>query len=134
MYPTNHLKNQNFEKMKEAAWHIINLHLCTTKNNQMYIWLLRYAVWQTEFCHFGLFFALLRPPLTTKKIKIQNKKKKKVKKITGDIITLHMCTIHEDHTMSGSWDIDCNRPEFFTLSPNKPENQNFEKWKKHLVY
>ena len=30
------------------------------------------------------------------------KKKKKVKKIPGDIIILHMCTIHEDHTMSGS--------------------------------
>ena len=39
-------------------------------------------------------------PFTTKKIKIQ--KKKKVKKIPGDIIILHMCTIHEDHTMSGS--------------------------------
>ena len=31
-----------------------------------------------------------------------SKKKKKVKKIPGDIIILHMCTIHEDHTMYGS--------------------------------
>ena len=58
----------------------------------------------TIFCPFTL-------PLTTKKIKIQKKKKnknkkkkkkKKVKKILGDIIILHMCTIHEDHTMYGS--------------------------------
>ena len=32
----------------------------------------------------------------------QNSKKKKSEKIPGDIIILHMCTIHEDHTMSGS--------------------------------
>ena len=50
---------------------------------------------------FWTIFCPFTPPLTTKKIKIQ-KKKKKVKKIPGDIIILHMCTIHEDHTMYGS--------------------------------
>ena len=31
-----------------------------------------------------------------------SKKKKKGKKIPGESINLHMCTIHEDHTMYGS--------------------------------
>ena len=34
-YPTNNLKNQNFEKMKKMCGDIIVLHLCTTNENHM---------------------------------------------------------------------------------------------------
>ena len=34
-YPTNNLKNQNFEKMKKMPGDSIILHLCTTNENHM---------------------------------------------------------------------------------------------------
>ena len=43
------------------------------------------------------FFALL-PPVTTQKNKIF----KKMKKVPGDIVILHMCTRNYDHMMYGS--------------------------------
>ena len=50
----------------------------------------------TIFCHFRLFFALY-PPNNP-----ENQNFEKSKKITGDIITLHMCIINENHMMYGS--------------------------------
>ena len=55
--------------------------------------------------HFGLLFAL-PPPRTAQKIKI---KKKKCKKMPGDIIILEMCTKNYDEVMYGSSDMVCNR-------------------------
>ena len=85
------------------------------------------------FCHFGPFFALL-PPLQPKKSKFW-----KMKKIPGDIIILHQCTINDNHVMYGSWDMKltdrffCYLDHFLPLYlPNNPKNQNFEKLKKHL--
>ena len=85
------------------------------------------------FCHFGPFFALLYA-LTTWKIKIL----KKMKKSPGYIIPLHMCTIHDNHMMHGSWDMERNGLNFFVIldhflpfyPPDNPKNQNFEKMKK----
>ena len=48
------------------------------------------------FCHLGPFFALL-PPNNPK-----NQNLKKMKKRSGDIIILHMCTLNDNHMMSGS--------------------------------
>ena len=61
-------------------------------------------------------------------------------KIPGDIILLHMCTINQDYTMYGSWDIKCKGQSLFVIlgnflpfdHPNNPKNQNFEKIKKNL--
>ena len=70
-HPPNNTKNQNFEKMKKKK-HLVILSFytcCTTNDNYM-----TYGSWDMEhnrvFPHFGLFFALLLPPLTTQKIKI----------------------------------------------------------------
>ena len=59
-----------------------------------------------------------------------------MKKMPGDIITLHMCTKNHDHMMYSSWDMEYNTelfchfgPFFDLLSPNKAENQSFEKRK-----
>ena len=51
------------------------------------------------------------PPLTTQKIQIL----KKWKKMPGDIIILHMCTINETHVMYCSWDKKCDRQNLFSL-------------------
>ena len=55
----------------------------------------------------------------------------KMKTFAGDIIILHMCTKNHDGDR-----IFCHFGRFFALlpppTPNNPENQNFEKWKKHL--
>ena len=62
----------------------------------------------------------------------------KLKKTPGDIITLYICTINNNHMMYGSCDMECNRQNFFVIldhfSPfypsNNPKNENFEKIKK----
>ena len=64
------------------------------------VWFLRYGVQQAKsfliLDHFLLFYW---------KIKILKKK-------PGDIISLHLCTINDNHMMYGSLDIRCNRQNF----------------------
>ena len=63
----------------------------------------------------------------------------------GNIIILHLCTSNDSHMMCGSWDMECDRqnffsfwttfslPFFFILGYFLPfcclKNQNLEKWK-----
>ena len=57
-----------------------------------------------------------------------------------DIIFLHMCTINENHVMSGSWDARCNRQSFLLFwvifCPFTPltiqKIKILKKWKKLL--
>ena len=93
-----------FKKIKKNTWRYY-----FTPVYQKYWYdpqFLRYRVWQTEFLSFWAIFALLLPlpPLTTQKIQIL----KNWKKMPGDIIILHMCTINETHVMYGSWDTECD--------------------------
>ena len=80
---------------------------------------------------FLIFWAIFCPfsPLTIWKIKILT-----LKKTPGDIIILHICTLHDNHMMYGSWDkehndiIFCHSGPFFALlPPMDQENQNFFK-------
>ena len=62
---------------------------------------------------------------------------------SGDIITLYLCTINDNHMMYASRDMECDRQNVIFLSfwtvfcplpptpppPNKLKNENFEKWK-----
>ena len=57
-------------------------------------------------CHFFVLSALWQP----KKPKFWN-----WKKTPGDIIILHICAINKNHTMQGSWDIECNGQIFLSL-------------------
>ena len=61
------------------------------------------------FCHFGLFLPFY--PHNNSK----NQNFKKLKKIIGDIIILHRCTINEDHMMYGSWDMEHNGQTFLSF-------------------
>ena len=63
-------------------------------------------MWQTEFfVILDCFFPFT--PQTTQKIKLL--KKNNNKKLPGDIIILHMCTLNDNHMMYGYWDIECDR-------------------------
>ena len=77
--------------------------------------------------HFGLFFL--------------NQNFKKMKKMPGDIINLHMCTKNYDQMIYSSWNMVCDRCNcYFSLwaifcifyPPNSPKNQNFQKMKKKM--
>ena len=78
-------------------------------------------------------------PLKTPK----NQNFEKMKKLAGDIITLHKCTKNHNHMRYSSWDREWDRQCFFGIlghflpfyDPNNEENQNLKKkkqWKKHL--
>ena len=58
------------------------------------------------FYHFGGFFALLLPN------KPKNQNFKQMKKSSGDVIVLHMCSKNHDHMMYASWDMECDRHNF----------------------
>ena len=88
---------------------------------------------RTEFFvildHFLLFYPLNNP---------KNKNFQKIKKVPGDIIILHQCTINDNHMMHGSWNMKRDRQIFLSFwtvfcpftPPNNLNNQNFEKLKK----
>ena len=95
-------------------------------------WFLRHQMQQTELFAILDHFLYLYPPNNPKYQNIE-----KMKKPPGDIMILHMCTIHDNHIMNGSRDwsvtdrIFCHFGPFFALlPPNNLKNQNFEKMKK----
>ena len=104
------------------------------------IWCMVPEIWSVTdriFCHFGPFFALLAPsPLPPDNSK--NPNFEKMKKLLGDIIIFHMCTINDNDMMHGSWDMEHDGQNFlsFGLSflpfypTNNPKNQHFEKIKR----
>ena len=108
-FTSDNPENQNFEKLSKTTGDIIILHMCTLNDNHM-----MYGSWNME-CdrqNFLSFWTIFCPftPLTAWKIKILKKMKKKPR----DIL-LHMCTINENHTMYGSWDMKHNRQNFLSF-------------------
>ena len=131
------------KKMEKLPGDIIILHRCNINYNHV-----MYGSWDTERVRqnllpfWSIFCTLI--PLTTRKILILKNKKKKNKKPHGDIITLHMCTINDNHMMYGSWDMEHDRQNFLLFwtffclfyAPKNSWNQNFEKMKKtteHII-
>ena len=109
--------------------------MCTKNHDHMLYcsWDLACARCNSYFSFWAIFCPFT--PVTAKKTKIS----KKMKKTPGDIIILHKCTTDDNHMIYGSWDMKCVRQNFlpfwtafcpFTLPPNNPKNQNFEKLKK----
>ena len=106
--PPNKPENWNFEKMKKTPGDIIILHKCTKNHNHML-----YCSWDMvrDRCNYYFFilgyFLPFYPdtPLNSSK----NQTFKKMKKASGDIIILQMCTKNYDHMIYGSWDMVCDR-------------------------
>ena len=97
-------------------------------------WFLRYGMQQTEYfiildC-FSPFY-----PLTTQKIKILKKWKKRL-----EILSFYTFNINDNHMMYGSWDIECDRHNFLSFwtifcpfTPLTTQKIKILKiWKKHL--
>ena len=99
-FTPNSPKNQNFKKNYKVSGDIIILHKCTKITVICYIvpeiW---HVIDVIVIFHFRLFFALLLPNSP------KNQNFMKMKKTTGDIIILHMCTKNYDQMMYGSWDM-----------------------------
>ena len=128
-YTTNDLENQNFEKMKEKPGDITILQICNVNNNLvMYgswdmerdghnvlilghflpfssLTIQKSKFWRNEnnasrYYHFTLSFCTIFcpfTPLTNRKIQTFEK----MRKMSGDIIILHMCTINDKEYKSG---------------------------------
>ena len=97
-------------------------------------WFLRYGAWRTEILVISNYFLHFYPPNNPK-----NQNFEKMKKQPGDIITLLMCTINDNHMMYGFWDMERDRQNFlsfwtifcpFTLLTAQ-KIKIFKKWKKH---
>ena len=107
---------QNFEKWK-ISW-ISSFYTCVPKFT--IIWFMVSEI-QSEtniiFCHFGLLFALLPPPLPVMipKIKIL---KKHMKKIPGDIILLYIHVCHKWRSYN-IWFLKCKvwKTNFYHFGP-----------------
>ena len=81
-FTPNKLENQNFEKMKTTSGDIVILQTNTIKDSHKWklydVWFLRYWAWQTEFfLILDNFLPFYPPSLTTQRIKILKKWKKK---------------------------------------------------------
>ena len=61
------------------------------KTTIIWVWFLSHSVWDRIFCHFGPFFSFYSPNNP------QYQNFEKVKKPSGDVIILHMCTKNHDH-------------------------------------
>ena len=57
--PANNRKNQNFEKIKKTLWKYYHFTLVYHKWQPYNVWLLRYQIRQSIFCHFVLLFPLV---------------------------------------------------------------------------
>ena len=86
------------------------------------------------FCYFGWFFTLL-PPNNPKDQNFE-----KMKKPPGDIITLHICNINDNHMMYGCWDMGHDRifdilDLFCPFTPLATQKMKiWKKWKKTAGY
>ena len=84
--------------MKKLAEDIIILHICAKNHNHM-----RYDSWGMEWHkqyfvilgHFLPFYPSNNP---------ENQNFEKMKKTSGDVIILNMCSKNDNHMMHASWD------------------------------
>ena len=110
LYTPMDQENQDFEKIKKPPEDIIISQMCTINDGHI-----MYGSWDME-CNghnFLSFWAIFCPftPLWTRKIKTFEK----ITKTPGDIITLHKCTINDNHMMYGLWDMEHDGQTFLSF-------------------
>ena len=109
LLPPKNLKNQNIEKMKKTPEDIIILNTCIINDNYM-----MYGSWNMErnrqnVLSFWTIFC------TFNSDNPKNQNFEKMKKLPGDIILFHMCTINDNHMMYGSWDMEHGGQNFLSF-------------------
>ena len=109
IYPLKTWKIKILKKWKKTP-RDITLHKCTRNQDHMlyYSWEIGRMTDVIVIFHFGLFFPLLQP----KKWKNKNKKNKKKPE---DVIIFHNCTKNHDHMLYCSWDMVCDRCNYFSF-------------------
>ena len=130
-YPTIYPKNKIWKKCKNTPGDIILLHICSINEDHMMYGSCNTRHGKQNFLSFWAIFLHLTL-LTTQKINIFKKMKKKKKKNCGEIIILHLCTTNDDHMMYGSWDMEHKIQIFLSFStifftPKQPGKSKF--WK-----
>ena len=102
------LKNEKEKKPGD----ITILHKCTKNHDHDHTVL---EIWHVTgvivIFHFGLYFSILPPPPKQPK----KWKNQKMKKKHGNIIILHKCTKNHDHMLCCSWDMVCDRCNYFSF-------------------
>ena len=128
-------QNPKFWRNEKNTWrcyHFINEY----HKWQLYdIWFPRYRVQWTKFFVISDHFL----PFYSPKI-LKNQYFEKMRKLPGDIIILHICTINDNHMMYGSWDMECDGQNFLSFcaifgsfTPLTTRTIKISKnWKKHL--
>ena len=104
---TQKIKIRKNEKNAEKYYHFTQVY---HKWQSHEVWFLKYRAWRTKFFvvldHFLLFY-------TPSNSKIQNLKK--WRKMSRDVIILHMGIINDNHMMYGSWDMEHDGQKFLSF-------------------
>ena len=96
--------------MKKTPGDVIVLHMCTVNEVQMMC-----GSWDMEWDRQNFFVILSLFLLFYSTNNPKNKNFKEMKKMPGDIIILHRCTINDNHKMYGSWDMKRDRQNFLSF-------------------
>ena len=132
-----HWQPKNSKFWKNEKKHLVILSFYTCVPEMTIIWCMVPEIWSlidTTFCHFSPFIALIPPPNNLK-----NQNFEKMKQPPGDIITLHMCIINDNHMMYGSWDTECDWHNFLSFwtvfcsftPPTTRKIKILKNWRKH---
>ena len=92
-------RKSKFWKNEKNTWRYDHFTNVYHKWQSYDIWFFRYGVQKTKFFVILDLFLLFYPLNNLK-----NQNFDKLKKVSGDIIILHMCTKNYDHIMYGSYD------------------------------
>ena len=94
------------KRQRKTPRHFIVLHLCTKNLDYM-----TYSSRDIERDKLKLvILGHVLPFYLPKNLKNQNFEK--MKKASGDVIILQMCTKNHDHVIYGSWEMECDRQSF----------------------
>ena len=96
-------------KNEKIYWRYHHFTYVYHKSQSYDVQFLRYGVRQAECFVILGYFLPFQPPDNLKNHNF------KIEKTSGDIITLHICTINDNHMMYDSWDMDRNRQNFLSF-------------------
>ena len=127
------LENYKFEKTnkqtKKRRRKILLFTYVYHKWQSYHVWFLRYGVQQKQ--NFWWFLAVFCPSILQTTPQKNENILKKWKKMPKDFITLHMCTINDNHMMYGFWNKKHGRHNFLSfwaIFLNTMKNQENVRW------